>query len=113
MGKYEELTPRQKKRFDEFVWEALFLTEQECAAIDGRSPISQEFFEQCVEHCTRIDAQLALNSLLSLYPEFAQEYVRKAEERLDARFPEKEMAEKKNIWDKICKCMEECGMEMN
>lgn len=47
MDRLENLTRREKERLAEFVREAIYLTEEENAAIEHQIPMTQELFEQC------------------------------------------------------------------
>lgn len=88
MKDFERLTPKQKKRLYEFIDETLLLSEEEKAAIDAQIPMTQELFEQCIEHCAAIDAQLTLNDLMTQYPEFLAEYIKKEENAIGAKVSE-------------------------
>lgn len=106
MGVIERLTDRQKERLDEFVREAIYLSEEENAAIEHQIPMTQELFEQCVGHCVEIGAYFRLTCLLNEYFYFADEYVKKIEEEVengDIEIPEPTPEELEAGWQKLCK----------
>lgn len=105
MGVIERLTDRQKERLGEFVREAIYLTDEENAAIEHQIPMTQELFEQCVDHCTQIGAYFRMTCLLNEYPEFAEEYARKIEEEVensDVEMPEPTPEELEASWQRFC-----------
>lgn len=83
METIEKLTEKQKRRLDDFVKEAIYLTDKENAAIEHQIPMTQELFEQCVGHCVEIGAYFRLTCLLNEYSYFADKYVRKIEEEVE------------------------------
>lgn len=105
MGVIERLTDRQKERLGEFVREAIYLTEEENAAIEHQIPMTQELFEQCVGHCVEIGAYFRLTCLLNEYSYYADEYVRKIEEEVensDIEIPEPTPGELEASWQRFC-----------
>ena len=80
MDRFDNLTDKEKERLAEIVREAIYLSEEENAAIEHQIPMTQELFEQCVDHCIQINAYFRMTCLLSEYPQFTDEYVRKIEE---------------------------------
>ena len=107
MIELKDLTPEQRKRLDEFIDEAIFLSEEENAAIEHQIPMTQELFEQITGHCVDIDAQYRLISLLNEYPHFADEYVRKIEaEVAEKDFPEITKEQSDRMGKRICEEIE-------
>lgn len=103
MIELKDLTPEQRKRLYEFIDEAIFLSEEENAAIEHQIPMTQELFEQLTGHCVDIDAQYRLISLLKEYPHFADEYVRKIEAEIAKKdFPEMTQEQSDRLWKRIC-----------
>lgn len=105
MGTIEKLTDKQKRRLGEFVREAIYLTEEENEAIDHQIPMTQELFEQCVDHCVQIGAYFRLSRLLEEYSCFTAEYVRKIEEEVensDIERPEPTPEELEASWQRFC-----------
>ena len=105
MDRLENLTRREKERLAEFVREAIYLTEEENAAIEHQIPMTQELFEQCVGHCVEIGAYFRLTCLLNEFSYFADEYVRKIEEEVensDIEIPESTPEELEASWQKLC-----------
>ena len=105
MDRLENLTRREKERLAEFVREAIYLTEEENAAIEHQLPMTQELFEQCVDHCTQIGAYFRMTCLLNEYPEFAEEYARKIEEEVEdsnIEIPESTPEELEASWQRFC-----------
>lgn len=105
MDRFDNLTDREKERLAEFVREAIYLTEEENAAIEHQVLMTQELFEQCVDHCTQIGAYFRMMCLLNEYPEFAEEYVRKIEEEIEnsgVEVPESTPEELQAGWQRFC-----------
>lgn len=63
MIKYKKLTEKQKQGFDDFLGEALFLTEEENSAIEHQTEMTQELFEQCLVSLARIGSIRGFNRL--------------------------------------------------
>lgn len=102
MGNNKNFTHRQKKRLYEFVNVTLLLTEEESAAIHHQIPMTQELFEKCIDHCTAIDAQFTLNSILNEYPEFSIGYVKNEKGVVDAGLPVNVSEHPEIVWRKLC-----------
>lgn len=105
METIEKLTEKQKRRLDEFVKEAIYLTDKENAAIEHQIPMTQELFEQCVGHCVEIGAYFRLTCLLNEFSYFANEYVREIEEEVadsDIEMPKSTPEELEAGWQKLC-----------
>lgn len=105
MDRLENLTRREKERLAEFVREAIYLTEEENAAIEHQIPMTQELFEQCVGHCVEIGAYFRLTCLLNEFSYFANEYVREIEEEVadsDIEMPKSTPEELEAGWQKLC-----------
>lgn len=105
MDRFDNLTDREKERLAEFVREAIYLTEEENAAIEHQVPMTQELFEQCVDHCVQIGAYFRMTCLLNEYPEFAEEYARKIEEEVEdsnIEIPESTPEELEARWQRFC-----------
>lgn len=104
MDRFDNLTDREKERLAEFVREAIYLTEEENAAIEHQIPMTQELFEQCVGHCVEIGAYFRLTCLLNEFSYFADEYVRKIEEEVensDIEIPESTPEELEASWQRF------------
>lgn len=105
METIEKLTEKQKRRLDEFVKEAIYLTDKENAAIEHQILMTQELFEQCVGHCVEIGAYFRLICLLNEYSYSADKYVRKIEEEVensDIEMPKSTPEELEAGWQKLC-----------
>lgn len=77
MEEFQNLTDKQKKRLLEFLKEAIYLTDEENAAIEHQLPMTQELFEHCIEHCTQIGAYFRTSCLIEEYPHFYNNYLDK------------------------------------
>lgn len=102
MIEYEKLTKKQKHRFEDFLREAIFLTEEENSAIEHQIPMTQELFEQCLSSLVRIGSINGFNRLYDEFPEQAKVFDKKIEEDLkDIELPQYTPEEEQALWEKL------------
>ena len=71
MKKYNELSEKEKRNFEEFLILTFEFSEDELAAIDKQKPMTMELFSSCLAKCTEHGLYKLFERLLDEYPDLS------------------------------------------
>lgn len=103
MKKYDELSNKEKRNFEEFLITTFKFSEDELAAIDKQKPMTMELFSSCLAKCTEHGLYKLFERLLDEYPELSDKYVKAIEDDIkDVVLPERTPEEEEESWKRLC-----------
>ena len=104
MKKYDELSEKEKRNFEEFLILTFEFSNDELAAIDKQKPMTMELFSSCLVKCTELGLYKLFERLLDEYPELSDKYVKAIEDDIkDVVLPERTPEEEEDSWNQLCK----------
>lgn len=103
MKKYDELSEKEKRNFEEFLILTFEFSEDELAAIDKQKPMTIEIFSSCLAKCTEHGLYKLFERLLDEYPELSDKYIKAIEDDIkDVALPERTPEEEEESWNRLC-----------
>lgn len=104
MKKYDELSEKEKRNFEEFLILTFEFSDDELSAIDKQKPMTMELFSSCLARCTEWGLYKLFERLLDEYPELSDKYVKAIEDDIkDVVLPERTPEEEEESWKRLCK----------
>lgn len=103
MKKYNELSEKEKRNFEEFLILTFEFSDDELVAIDKQEPMTLELFPSCLAKCTEWGLYKLFERLLDEYPELTDKFVKAIENDIkDVILPEKTPEEEEESWNRLC-----------
>ena len=103
MKKYDELSEKEKRNFEEFLILTFEFSDDELAAIDKQKPMTMELFSSCLAKCTERGLYKLFESLLDEYPDLTDKYVKAIDDDIkDVILPERTPEEEEESWNRLC-----------
>ena len=103
--KPSQLKLEQMGRVNEFIKEAILLTDEENAALDGVTEMAYEMFKRLGERLLGIGCDESYYKLLREYPDFLAQEADEIEAELELapeNFPKCSEEDTKKSWEKLC-----------
>ena len=103
MKKYDELSEKEKRNFEEFLILTFEFSNDELAAIDKQKPMTMELFSSCLAKCTEWGLYKLFERLLDEYSELSDKYIKAIDEDIkDVALPERTPEEEEESWNRLC-----------
>ena len=103
MKKYDELSEKEKRNFEEFLILTFEFSEDELAAIDKQKPMTMDLFSSCLAKCTEWGLYKLFERLLDEYPDLTDKYVKTIDDDIkDVILPERTPEEEEESWKRLC-----------
>ncbi len=103
MKKYDELSEKEKRNFEEFLILTFEFSDDELAAIDKQKPMTMELFSSCLAKCTDRGLYKLFERLLDEYPDLTDKYVKVIDDDIkDVILPERTPEEEEESWNRLC-----------
>lgn len=102
MKKYNELSEKEKRNFEEFLILTFEFSEDELAAIDKQKPMTMELFSSCLAKCTEHGLYKLFERLLDEYPDLTDKYEKAIDDIKDVILPERTPEEEEESWNRLC-----------
>lgn len=103
MKKYDDLSEKEKRNFEEFLILTFKFSDDELAATDKQKPMTMELFSSCLAKCTERGLYKLFERLLDEYPDLTDKYVKAIHDDIkDVILPERSPEEEEESWNRLC-----------